>query len=110
MFVLQEQEGGGGNPKWSAHKRWKRDWHYDEPKTRGTKHRLNVQNNQGNPFLELEARGFAILQRRHRLMQLLGDEVYGRCTEECACCIMSGRRRPPHSGLLPTPDMSLIQV
>jgi hypothetical protein len=42
-------------------------------------------------------------------MQLLGDEVYGRCTEECACCIMSGRRRPPHSGLLPAPDMSLIQ-
>ncbi|RHZ43511.1 uncharacterized protein CDV56_102635 [Aspergillus thermomutatus] len=65
----------------SAHKGWKTDWYWKEQKTRGTKQRINVQNNQVNPFLEQEARGFAILQRRHRLMKLLGDEEDPGVTE-----------------------------
>lgn len=66
----------------SAYRSWKSDWRWDEPKTRGTQQRINVQNNQANPFLEQETRGFAILQRRHRLMQLLGDEEDPAVTEK----------------------------
>ena len=227
MFLFRRnKQDGEKTPKCeqkfkSAYKSWKSDWRYEERKSRGTLQRADVQNKQVNPFLELEARGFAILQRRHRLMQLLGDEedpavtekrppgyitqtqredfqkavrelmvdywknaaalrkmqeswkheyeleklqllrahkdrhgrpyawvwdqekcadlggccgqtcgcskkplltylrpsdngeevhgVYGHCTEECACCIRSGRRRPPHPRLLPAPDMSLLR-
>ncbi|KAF7182375.1 hypothetical protein CNMCM7691_001855 [Aspergillus felis] len=87
LFRKNKKDGEEETPKCerkfkSAHKRWKSDWYYDEPKTRGTKRRLDVQNNQVNPFLEQEARGFAILQRRHRFMQLLGDEEDPAVTEK----------------------------
>ncbi|GFF51806.1 hypothetical protein IFM46972_09382 [Aspergillus udagawae] len=87
LFRKNRKDGEEETPKCerkfrSAHKRWQSDWSWAEPRTRGTQRRINVLNKQVNPFLEQEARGFAILQRRHRLMQLLGDEEDPAVTEK----------------------------
>ncbi|KAF4212547.1 hypothetical protein CNMCM5878_001092 [Aspergillus fumigatiaffinis] len=80
MFLFRRnKKDGEETPKCeqkfkSAYKSWKSDWRYEERNSRGTLQRVDVQNKQVNPFLELEARGFAILQRRRRLKQSLGDE------------------------------------